>query len=283
MIVLHGIVLGVAFLVHLGVLLVLAPVLVGIMDVARRLMAGEAPSRPFWRWGSLLATTRRRGEGRVLGHVFWPVVSLVLAVVALACEPSFTVGTASVPLSDPMSIGFLLLASRFCVGRSVLREDAVAVGVLLLSAAALHFGGRVGTLGAFASGGGVRGAGIFLGVGLLAAVSPSVVPPRFGEDRRDLRGADLWGPGLAVTRYGGDVAAVAWLVLVLDLVWPEAVGWLGAGWMAWVLGPFWLLARLVVVSALVGGARAVLWRRVSPLSHAILLGGVGVLLLLAAP
>jgi formate hydrogenlyase subunit 4 len=128
----------VAQLLHIGLVLLAAPLLAGALAVGPAMLAGRSPPPFAQPWRDLVRLFRKQAvraeNGSVVGNMA-PLLSVALAALGVSLVPSFALGMASAPLADLLS-----LAALFALGR--------VVGVL----AAMDAGSGEGGLAAAESG-----------------------------------------------------------------------------------------------------------------------------------
>lgn len=287
-----------AELAQLVLLLLLAPFLTDLSAMLFARLAGRAMPPLGARWRQLRRNWRTL---RPVPPLAW--LSLLATGMVLAALPLGTARTNFSILSDPLALGMLLIAARLPVwflvvvnrqdarrdhqARHLVAQDMRAVALLLPLLALSDALMAIGLPGAGNIAGLVRdmpiqpapaltGALVFVAAALLAILQNSLLPP----ERFETLIPEAEGRARAVLRYGHDLTACGWILLLADLAWPESIAGESAGTRALLTS--WLLTaplRLLGVATL-----AATWRALAPphpLRAALTLAGAATLLVLA--
>ena len=301
-----------ALLLHLALLLAVAPLLDGLAGGAAALAAGgpqarrpaAAPRlsiatvamRP-WRQLALLASkqpVRARNASPV--SVLAPPVALAVTLLAAALVPSFGIGMLTGGLADLPAVLAMLalarLASLLCgfdaglpatglaaVSGSVrlllaVPGCALAVYVLSIDAGTTSLEMMLAGLRNGVGPSGPSAAGLLAAAGLaLAALAAG------GED--DTLPAEMSGADLALFRLQAALQRLVWIDLVTALLLPGSLAVAQSGPLHWLLGLLFWAVRVGVACLLLGGLRG-LAGALAPASRRGL-AGMSVLLGLLAP
>ncbi len=302
-----------ALLLHLALLLAVAPLLDGLADAAAALAAGGPRARrPAaaarasiaivamrpWRQLALLASkqpVRARNASPV--SVLAPPVALAATLLAAALVPSFGIGMLTGRLADlPAVLAMLALArlasllGGFDAGLPASGLAAVSGAVRLLLAvpgcALALYGLSVdaGTTSLEAMLAGLRDGAGPSAAGLLAAAGLALAALAAGGEE-DTLPAEMSGADLALFRLQAALQRLVWIDLVTALLLPGSLAVAQSGPLHWLLGLLFWAVRVGAACLLLGGLRG-LAGALAPASRrglaglSVLLGLLGPLLLL---
>ncbi len=261
----------VAQLLHIGLVLLAAPLLAGALSVAPAWLAGRTPPPFAQPWRDLLRQLRKqaiRNEAASIVGRMAPTVSVALAGVAVCLIPSFALGMVSAPMTDLLSLLAVLGLGRTmrvlavldtgngaggaaaaASGRlAVLAEPAVWLAVFAL--ALLAGGGTLDRIVAARLDGGMApGAAALAGAGLaLLAWAACAAPPM--DTARS-------GSDLVLSQIADALNRLAWCDLIGALVLPYGMATAEAGPLAWAVGLLAWVGRLLLAVGLLSAGLSV--------------------------
>jgi formate hydrogenlyase subunit 4 len=283
-----------AQILHMVLVLVAAPTLLGVTRWATLRLAGRSGPPLLQPWHDLLKLTRKQmllpeSASRV-AHLA-PVAAFVLTLVCAWFVPSFTLGMASAPIADLLTIAGLLLLARAVLALAAM-DPGVAVGglaaaqrlqlacfiepgllLVIFTLAVLAGSANLDTIAALQNEGmllpaasSTLAASALVGVALtdMAAV-PAAQDREFG------------GAALALLQAGEALRLLVWLNLIGALFLPIGLTDVAAGPLTWLFGLLAWTTRLLLFAAVIAGLRAAIgstsFRRMPDLAGlAILLG-----------
>lgn len=289
-----------ALILHLALVLAVAPVLTGLQTWFEAMLAGRPGPVPWQPWRELARLARKQpalAENASPLFRAAPLACVAAMVVAAALVPSFTLGMAFAPLGD-----LLVLFGLLAFARVVLALAALDAGTAPAGLAA----GRAAWLACLAEPAIVL---VILVLGLLGGTTnldlligqqhQGMLQPQAASTlaAAALVALALAGPDTAgqTTEFsGGDLALVDLAEALRKLVWFDLIGALflplgmaepGAGLLGWVVGLLAWGAKLVVLAAGLAALRSVAGRRLlrrapQVLGTAVVLGLLAALLAL---
>lgn len=308
---------------HLAVMLVAAPLLLGLLRTAAARLAGRRGPHPLQPWRDLRKLLRKQtvaAEGASPIALAAPHVAVVATALAAALIPSFSLGMLFSPLADLLLLAGLLALARLArelavmdaggalggldaargMARFVLAEPALliaAMGLAMLAGTT----GLEGIIAAIREGGVGSGGGAFrfslLGLALLALIGVALCDadaPAPPEEERELAGGwaapprDASGRHLALWEFHAALRLTVWLSLLAALALPFGLAPAGAGPLAWVAGLLAWAAKLLALGFALALAGAVCGRlppvRVPEfLAAALLVALLGMVLAFVSP
>ncbi|MEI7712287.1 MAG: hypothetical protein WCI94_12685, partial [Rhodospirillales bacterium] len=105
----------VAQLLHVGLILLAAPLLVGVLAIGPALLAGRAAPAFMQPWRDLVRLFRKQAmraeNASIVAHMA-PLAVTTLAALSVCLVPSFALGMVSAPLTDLMSRGAPFVLAR---------------------------------------------------------------------------------------------------------------------------------------------------------------------------
>lgn len=268
-------------LLHLALMLVLAPLLVGVVRWLKARLLGRRGASPLQPWRDALKLLRKRpvlAENASWVSEAMPYAGLAATVAAIALVPSFAQGMLLAPVAD-----LVLVAGLLAVGRMALALAGMDVGTAFgglgaaremsfasfaepaLTLAVLSFAILAGTTNLDAIGALFREGQLGLRVSLaLAAIALLAVAitenARIPVDNpathleltmvHEAMLLESSGRHLALWEYQADLKLLLWLSLLAAVFLPFGTAPAGAGPLSWALG---LLAWGVKVGALAAG------------------------------
>ncbi len=286
-----------AQLLHITLIAVAAPTLVGVRHWIEARLAGHAGASPLQAWRDLARLWRKQtvlAESASVVTRHAPAACAAATLVAACLVPSFTLGMAFAPLADLVLIGGLLAAGRAALALAAMDAGAGWGGVgasrsmqlacltqpvvlLVLFALALTAGSL--NLDVIAAMQMESAADWRIGTGMaLAAVILAAIVDRVPGQAMTL---EFGGRGLALIEAADALRFLVWLNLIGALFLPFGMARSGDGLPSWLMGIIaWALRTLLLTTAL-AASRA--WAgRIGQL-HATRMLGVAILLgLLAA-
>ena len=267
---------------HIALMLLAAPILSGGVALLADRMAGRQGSPLAQPWRDMVRLLRKRpvhADCASSVSRFAPLLSVVLAFVCAALIPSFTLGMASAPLADLLSLAALFGAARIVLALAALDAGDAADGIAaagVTSAAALAEPAlllAIFTLALLAGGGN-------LDLIVAARLDGSLLPGPAGalaiaavallgweHAARPPMDASFSARDLALIQFAGQLRLLAWCDLIGALALPAGMAAAGAGPLAWATGLLAWAARLLLAAAIMAAVRAL----AQPLRRPILL------------
>jgi len=286
-----------AQLIHIGLVALAAPTLIGTCRLVEARCAGRVGASPLQPWHDLLRLLRKQSvvaENASAVTVYGPAGSVAAMAVAACLVPSFALGMTLAPLADLLLVVGLLLAARgllaltaadvgdaqggMAAGRDMLLGSlAEPVLLMVLFALALLAGSAnldviaaMQAEGSAASRGTVGFAFAALSLTALVDVLPDETPV-----------PELGGRELALIRLADALRLLVWFDLIGALFLPFGMAQPDAGPLAWLVGVGAWLARMLILAFALSLLRASLGR-FGPRRAARFLGVAVLLGLLAA-
>ncbi|MCK8785384.1 NADH-quinone oxidoreductase subunit H [Roseomonas sp. NAR14] len=304
-----------AQILHVALVLVAAPFLLGVLEWLRARLLGFRGASPRQPWRDLLRLLRKRPV--LAESASWisraaPYAAVAATAVAAALVPGFARGMALAPLSDLLVVAGLLGVARVALalagmdagtafgGLGAAREMAFAAfaePALLL--AAMSFAILTGSTNidfiATAFAGGAPGLRVSLALALLALLAVALaengrIPVDNPATHLELTMVheamllEASGRHLALWQYAAALRLLLWLALLNALFLPYGTAPAAAGPLAWVVAAvLWAGRMLLLAAALAVFERAIAKMRVFRvpefLGAALLLGLLGAVLL----
>lgn len=267
-------------LLHLGLMAVAAPVLVGGIRWLKARLLGRRGASPLQPWRDLWKLLQKRpllAENASALTVAAPQVALAASLLAAALVPSFTLGMAFAPMADLLLVAGLLGLARGALalagmdagtafgGLGAAREmsfAAFAEPALVLSA--LTFAILAGTTNLDAIIATFRDAALGLRVSL-ALVAVALLAVAIAENARipvdnpathleltmvhEAMLLEASGRQLALWDYGAALRLLLWLALIGGVFVPFGIAPAGAGPLAWMVGLLAFGAKLAALGA----------------------------------
>jgi formate hydrogenlyase subunit 4 len=266
-------------LLHLALILALAPVLTGCVRWLKARLMGRRGPHPLQPWRDLLKLLKKRpvlAENASIISRAAPYVAVGAALLAAALVPSFARGMLLAPFADLLLIAGLLALGRFAMalagmdvgtsfgGLGATREMAfAALAEPALVLAALIFAILAGTtnldviIGIFQEGAlGLRVSLGFAAVALLAvAVAENArIPVDNPATHLELTMVheamilEASGRHLALWDFQASLRLTLWLALLAGVFLPFGMAAPGAGPVAWVLGLCVFIAKMAALA-----------------------------------
>ena len=285
----------VAQLLHLGLVLLAAPLLGGVLAIGPALLAGRAAPAFVQPWRDLVRLFRKqaiRSEAASIVAHLAPLVLATLAALSVCLVPSFAVGMVSAPLTDLMSLGALFVLARTVRwlaaidagsgeggvaaatvgGFAVVAEPALWLAVFALSL--LAGGGTLDRIvaarldGTLMPGGGAALA--IAGLAVLAWADSAASPIEGAYSGRDL----------ALLRIADALRLLAWCDLIGAMALPLGMASAEAGPLAWIVGLCAWAGRLLLTALVLTAVRGLGLEHRMPAAAglALLLGGIAAVL-----
>lgn len=260
----------IAQLLHVALVLAVAPLLDGVAGVVRAALLGQAPPSPLQPWRKLIRLARKQpvlGEGASPFAVLGPPFAFAASLAAAALVPSFALGMATAPVADLLVLIGLLALARVALTLAALDAGTApaglaagpALGLVVLAAPALLLvafvfalaaGGtnidRIATLAA----GGITGPHAALALALAALVLLAATPPG-GPARHD----EFSGRYLALAEGAAALRQLTLLSLGVALFVPYGIVPAGGLPLFWPLAALAWAAKLAVLTAALAAAR----------------------------
>ena len=123
----------IAQVLHIALMIAVAPVIAGGMDWLDARLSGRAGAPVLLPWRDLVRLFRKTPavtEGASAVARFAPAVSLGMTVSVASLVPSFTLGMALSPLADVLVIASLLAAARVAVALAAFESGAALPGLM---------------------------------------------------------------------------------------------------------------------------------------------------------
>lgn len=257
-----------AQMLHLLLVLLAAPGVVGLLHGLEARLSGRSP--PDWRapWQELARLVRKqrlRAETASPLVTVAPVLSAAVLVLAAALVPSFSLGMTLAPLSDLLVVLGLLALARMSLALAALEPGTAAAGVAVrqsvlrallaepaLIAVVLALGLAAGTtnLDLIAE---LQQADMVRPLAAMALAGAALVLVALAQPGLEAADGERSGGDLALLQYAGALHLLVWLDLVGALFLPIGMGSaqdFPGGWMLGLLG--WAARVLLSVAALAG-------------------------------
>lgn len=264
-----------ALVVHTALIAMAAPLLWGAIDSLAARFAGRGGPPVLQAWRDTVRLLRKqpmRAENASVAMRAAPVTVLSLAAVCGLLIPSFTLGMATAPAADILSIAVLLMLGRTVQTLAAIDAGTGPSGVgategtrlalasepaLLLAFAALAYGAGDGNLDLILrsarDGGLASGPAAAVAAGALALLA-------WADAARPLPDADFSARDLAMLRLASQLRLVAWIDLVGALAVPLSLASADAGPVTWGIGLVGWGIRVMFAALALAGARV----RLSP-------------------
>ena len=285
-----------AQVLHIGLLLVLAPTVAGAIDWIQARLQGRSGPPALMPWRDLLRWWRKTPMTLDAASVVTrtaPVVSLAATLSAATLVPSFTLGMTLAPLADVITIISLLAVSRSALALAALDAGGSAAGVVQQAASASAVLAEPSLMLAvivlaLMSGGfnldtiivQQRDGGLLPAAASTLAMT-AMVALLFAESSQSRTDDPFGGAELALVRLADWLRPLIWVGLIGGLFLPVGMANADLGPAAWLIGlGFWGLKLGVFMIGL--AVVRLLFGRVPPRRLPDLLGVAAVLALVAA-
>ena len=287
---------GIAQLLHIVLMAVAAPTLVGVLRWMQARLAGQVGPPVLQPWRDLLRLWRKQrllAESASLVSEMAPAVAASATVVAACLVPSFALGMTLAPLADLLVILGLLAAancalalaamdagiatSGMVASRTVLLGGAVEPALLLVL---LVLGLTAGSLNLDLIAAMQIEAGADWRIGGVLGLAAALLVALVDVSREEPLAQDLSGADLAAVQTTAALRLLVWLDLIGAMFLPVGMARPGAGPVAWVIGAGCWLMRTLLFAVLLAVLRTVVGR--IGLRQAMRLTAVAMLLGLAA-
>ena len=260
----------VAQLMHIGLMLLAAPLLAGALAVAPALLAGRAPPPFAQPWRDLVRLFRKRAvraETASVVEQMAPLLSATIAALAVFLVPSFALGMVSAPLADLLSLAALFALGRVVRVLAALDAGSGEAGAAAAASARLAIAAEpalwlaVFALALLAGGGtldrilaarldatllpGAAAALAIAGLTLLAwgAYAEPPMDEAFG------------GRDLGLLRIADGLRLLAWCDLIGAMVLPYGMAPAESGPLAWAIGLMAWAGRLLLTAIVLSAVR----------------------------
>jgi formate hydrogenlyase subunit 4 len=264
-----------AQILHVGLLVLAAPTLAGVMDWLNARLAGRAGPPILLPWRDLVRLSRKTAaipESASPVLPYSPAIRLAATLIAAVLVPSFTLGMALAPLADGLVIAGLLALARAAACAGALDTGSAASGLMAQQSCAMAILSEPALLLvvfclALMSGGfnidlivGQQRDGVLTPAGASAIAVTCLLILAYVDASSPVRlDLDLSGIDLAMSRFADWMRRVVWIDLIGSLFLPIGMagpesglfGW-GVGLLAWVLKLAVAAACLSAVQSLVG-------------------------------
>jgi formate hydrogenlyase subunit 4 len=261
---------------HIALMLVAAPIVVGLQHWTEARLAGRTGPPPWQPWRDLARLSRKRpvlAENASPLFRTVPLACVAASFVAAALVPSFTLGMAFAPLDD-----LLVLAGLLAFGRVGLALAAMDAGTGQAGLAA----GRTAWLGCLAEPsmflavlalgllGGTTNLDLLIGQQQQGMLQPSGAAALAGAALVVLAAAGPDSTGQTTEFSGGDLALIEFAEALRTLVWFDVVAGLllplgiaepGAGPLGWIIGVLAWSGKILVFSGCLAVLRSTIGRR----------------------
>lgn len=245
-----------AQILHIGVMIVAAVTVAGVMDWIEAQLSGRSGSPVLSPWRDLVRLARKTpmttGNISVVSQIA-SALGLGATLSAAVLVPSFTLGMTLAPLSNMLVIVSLLTVARIAAVFVALDSGAALPGLaaqnnsalgciaepaLLLSVVALALMGGSFNLDFII---GQQREGLLLPAGASAIAATAMLALLLAETSATVSGLDhmLSGPELAMSRMTGWLRRLVWIDLIGGLFLPVGMA-IGNSPLAWLIGmAFW--------------------------------------------
>jgi formate hydrogenlyase subunit 4 len=287
---------------HIALMLVVAPVAVGLQRWTEATLAGRTGLDPWQSWRDLARLARKQpvlAENASPLFRTTPLACVAATAVAAALVPSFTLGMAFAPLADLLVLGGLLAVSRVALALAALDAGTATGGLAAARTASLACLAEPALfLAILAIGlmGGTTNLDLLIGQQHQGMLQPPAAAALAAGALVALGVASSDPAGQTGEFSGGDLALVELAEALRMLVWFDLIGALflplgmaeqGAGPLAWVIGlVVWGVKLAVLVAGLAAlrcaTGRPPLARAPQVLGIAVVLGLLAALLVLAS-
>jgi formate hydrogenlyase subunit 4 len=255
---------------HIGLMIVAAPLVAGVLDWLEARFAGRSGPPLLLPWRLLIRLSRKIPVELDSGSVvlrFAPAIELGATVSAAALVPSFATSMALSPLADILVVVSLLIIARVAGVLAALDAGAALPGLAAQQSSALAVPAEAALIMAiFALA--LMGGSFNLGLIILAQDDGGLVPATAAfvalASLLALAAADeaasgsaldqvLTGTGLAVSRMAGWLRRLVWIDLIGALAFPFGLATFPAGPLDWAIGfTCWALKLAIFVLCLSG-------------------------------
>ncbi len=287
----------VAQLLHIALIGIAAPTLIGIRRWMQARLVGRTGPSQLQPWRELIRLLRKQSvvaESASGATAFAPLACAVAAIVAASLVPSFTLGMIFAPFADLLLISGLLMVARCSLALAAMDAGTAPGGMgasralllacltepallLVLFVLALHAGSlNIDLIAALQMENGTDWR-IGVGIALAAAVLVAAVEAMHDE----ALALDLSGRELALVEGAAALRLLVWCNLIGAMFLSFGMARSGAGLIAWVVGLATWLARTLSFAALLALLHVVLGR-IKPRRAAQMLGVAALLGVLAA-
>lgn len=239
-------------LLHAALVLAAAPVLAGLLGLARARLLGRSGPPVLQPWRDLVRLARKQpvlAEDASWLFAALPGVCVAATLAAALLVPSFALGMATAPLADLLVIAGLLALARCALALAGLDTGTAAGGmgasratlfaahaepVLLLVFLLLALLAGTTNLDAVAAAlrEGGQGLRLPLGLALLATCAVALA----GTGAQDTLALEYSGRHLALVEYAAALRLLLWLSLIAAMFLPFGLAPAGAGPVAWIVG-----------------------------------------------
>jgi formate hydrogenlyase subunit 4 len=292
----------VAQVLHIALIGVAAPSLIGIYRWMQARLAGRVgapPLQPWWDLIRLLRKERLLAESASDVTGIAPAVSAAATAVAACLVPSFALGMTFAPFADLLLIAGLLALARCCTALLAMDAGTAPAGVgaarsmllaclaepallLVLFVLALLSGSlNLDVISAMQleNGGGSR-------VGVWIALAATLLVALVGIMRCEMLAHEFGGPDLALLEATDAMRLLVWFNLIGAMFLPFGMAPSAEGPIAWAVGIACWMIRTVVFAGVLALLHAVLGRirlqrEAQVLGVAVLLGLLAAIFLFA--
>lgn len=287
-----------AQILHIGLMIVVAPTAAGVMDWLDAKLAGRAGPPILLPWRDLVRLSRKTPlliESVSVVSRFAPAVGLGATISAAALVPSFALGMALSPLADMLVIISLLTVARVATALAALDAGAALPGLTQQNASAVAVLAEPAlmlAMIALALMGGSFNLDLIIaqqrdGVLLPAAASAVVLTALLALVLADVSAPDrggeevFGGMSLAVVRAAGWLRRLVWIDLIGGLFLPIGIANAENAPLTWLVGLTCWMIKLGAFMVVLSGTQTVLGR-IPRRSLPNLIGVAALLALLAA-
>lgn len=253
-----------AQLLHIALMLALAPLVTGWLDWLAAVLAGQPGPMPWQPWRELLRLARKQvtlAESASPLSRAAPVACLAATALAAAIVPSFTLGMIFAPLADLLVLAGLLLSARLALALGALDGGTALPGVAAERTTALACLAEPALflviLGLGVLGGttnldlliGLQLQGMLQPVAAAALAAAGLAAVALAEPDPAPLTAEFSGADLAMLQMAEALRRLVWLDLIGGLFLPVGMAEPGAGVLAWIIGLLAWAAKLAVLTA----------------------------------